>query len=183
MSSQQVLYYCYFLDGFKQALFLPFNIWENWGLESIRNYKSLCSTCCQRSANAEPISISVHMNSFCAFTLNTRHLCLCHLDLRWKSWEPLGFDDLPWSSHGQSLTTNWGLFWTTWNTTLEETIPDIIWLSSTGYSILACFSFFFFLSLSLVSFPYSSVFPWNIFLIIHFHLNPCFSIWLLGNSN
>lgn len=144
MSSQQVLYYCYFLDGFKQALFLPFNIWENWGLESIRNYKSLCSTCCQRSADAEPISISVHMNSFCAFTLNTRHLCLCHLDLRWKSWEPLGFDDLPWSSHGQSLTTNWGLFWTTWNTTLEETIPDIIWLSSTGYSILACFSFFFF---------------------------------------
>lgn len=161
MSSQQVLFFfydCYFLDGFKQVLFLPFNIWENWGLESISNYKSLCRTCCQCSAGAEPISISVPMNSFCAFTLNTRHLDLC-----WKSCEPLGFDDLSWSSHGQSLTTNWGLFWTTWNTILEETMPDIIpsftlplW-GSTGYWILA--SFFFF-SLSLVSFPYSfSVFP------------------------
>lgn len=34
-----------------------------------------------------------------------------------------------------------------------------------------------------VSFPYSSTsFPLEHFLMIHFHLNPCLSIWLLWNS-
>lgn len=66
-------------NEFKQVIFLPFNRWENWGSNWIRDYQIHCSRCCRCFADMDPVTIFAHIDSLCAFTPNNQHLCLCWL--------------------------------------------------------------------------------------------------------
>lgn len=44
-------------NDFKEGIFLPSNRWENRGSESLRNYPSHCSRCCQCFADVAPLTM------------------------------------------------------------------------------------------------------------------------------
>lgn len=75
-------------NNFKQVIFLPCSRWENWGSESVGNYQTVYSRCCQPFADVEALTILVHKLLY-AFTPNPQHLGLfaaCRLWEHLENW-------------------------------------------------------------------------------------------------
>lgn len=150
-------------NNFKQVIFLPCSRWENWGSESVGNYQTVYSRCCQPFADVEALTILVHKLLY-AFTPNPQHLGLfaaCRLWEHLENWVsrslyPPGLALHPqWRADLDNLKhcLQWGL-----RQILPPSTPP--WDNTWYCPLVFCF-FFFSPSLSCFPTPLSAS-PWNV---------------------